>query len=210
MTTSATHIDDGFLYDAELIELTRLDAPSCEHLRFQVGGAQYSVKSLYPAYWTVGLIGRLRLESPQHRFAFHTYVDQRLRRAPELDDRRRHRWGWRIDERRFLIRAGLLPGQDGRVVRQNTKRLALALPSEFTDFCSSRGLTPASVLRAFIADLCEIHNWRNFPREDDYSSNGSDERLYANAYFQRCFGWVDDPEYQRSLKTKSNGHADAG
>jgi hypothetical protein len=206
MPTAAPVADDGFLYDAEL---TSIDAPG-ELLRFQVAGTEYTVKYPEPAYWEVGCVGRLRLESPRQRFAFHLYFDQRLRRAPEFDDPRGHQWGWRIDERHFLIRAGLIPGRDGQVVRQKTKRLVLQVPSEFIFFCTSRGLKPESILRAFIADLCEIHNWANCPREDDYGSNGSDERMYANAYFERCFGWVNDPEYRRSLKATATGATDVG
>jgi hypothetical protein len=195
------HDDEHYLYDAVL---TRIDAEAGV-LIFTVADSNHCVTYPHVTTWTVGTVGRLRLNTDSHGFAFHSYVDQRLRRGAGLDDLPRQQWGWRIGERRFRVRAGILPGQDGRVVRQHTTRVELHLPQEFIHYCAVRGLTPTSVLRAFIADLCELFNWVNCPREDDYSTNGSDERLYAEAYFQRCFGWVDDPEYRKSLQHKSNG-----
>jgi hypothetical protein len=46
-------------------------------------------------------------------------------------------------------------------------------------------VTPEIVLRGFIADLCGIINWHASPREDGYSSNGSDERRMAQDYYDR-------------------------
>jgi hypothetical protein len=206
MTTSPPISDDGFLYDAEL---TRVDN-DLKVLVFTVAGAQYTVTPSSLANWTVGQVGRLRLTTEDCDFAFHTYADPRLRRAPELDNARRHQWGWRIGEQRFCVQADVLPGRDGVVVRRDTKHVELELPREFLDFCAVRGLTPTGVLRSFIADLCELMNWVACPREDGYSSNGSDERLYANAYFQRTYGWVDDPEYRARVRAqgKANGLRD--
>jgi hypothetical protein len=201
-----TQEKDPYLYDAVL---TRIDA-AAGVLTFAAVDVEHTVT--YPhvvSWWTVGAVGRLRLSSDPNGFAFHTYVDQRLRRAPDLDDPKSHRWGWRIEERGFRVRAGLLPGQDGGVVRLDTTRLVLPLPREFIEYCTERGLKPASVLRAFVADLCGIMNWCVCPREDGYSSNGSDERLYAETYFQRCFGWVDDPEYRKTLKVSRKGRKHA-
>jgi hypothetical protein len=45
------------------------------------------------------------------------------------------------------------------------------------------------VLRGFVADLCDLQNPVARPREDGYSSNGSDERLLAQAYFERAYKW---------------------
>ena len=46
-------------------------------------------------------------------------------------------------------------------------------------------MEPETVLRGFIADLAEIMNWARNPREDGYSSNGSDERRMAREYYER-------------------------
>jgi len=195
---NTTPKDDQYLYDAVL---SRIDAEAGV-LTFTVAAAEHAVNYRPVATWTVGTVGRLRLSTDPRGFAFHAYVDQRLRRDPGLDDVRRQQWGWRIDERHFCVRSGVLPGQNGDVVRRDTQRLVLHLPREYLNYCADRGLKPATVLRAFIADLCELFDWNACPREDEYSTNGSDERLYAEAYFQRCFGWVDDPEYRKSLRAQ--------
>ncbi len=51
--------------------------------------------------------------------------------------------------------------------------------------CERDGVAPHTVLRGFIADLCSIMNWAKSPRDDGYSSNGSDERRMARAYYER-------------------------
>jgi hypothetical protein len=198
---NATHDDEQYLYDAVL---TRVNA-AAGVLTFNVDDANHRVSYPQVTTWAIGTVGRLRPSTDPRGFAFHSYVDQRLRRAPELDDPSQQHWGWRIGERRFFVRSGLLPGQNGEVVRRDTEQLVLDLPREYLNYCGDRGLTPAAVLRAFIADLCELFNWKASPREDGYSTNGSEERLFAEAYFQSCFGWMDDPEYQRGLQQRGNG-----
>jgi len=64
-------------------------------------------------------------------------------------------------------------------------RLTLELPAEFIALCAADGITPATVLRGFISDLAGIMNWSDNPRTDGYGSNGSDERNYAQAYYDR-------------------------
>lgn len=63
--------------------------------------------------------------------------------------------------------------------------ISIELPEEFIALCEEDGIKPETVLRGFIADLCEIMNWANNPREDGYSSNGSDERRMARDYYER-------------------------
>ena len=72
-------------------------------------------------------------------------------------------------------------------------RITLDLPPEFIALCEHDGIAPEFVLRGFIADLCEIISWQNAPRSDGYNSNGSDERSYARAYYDR----VGYPWWQR-------------
>ncbi len=66
-----------------------------------------------------------------------------------------------------------------------THTITLELPAEFIALCEEDGTDPQTVLRGFIADLCEIMNWASDPREDGYCSNGSDERMMARAYYER-------------------------
>ena len=64
-------------------------------------------------------------------------------------------------------------------------KLTLELPIEFIELCETDGVLPEIVLRGFIADLAGIMNWCANPRADGYSSNGSDERDLARAYYER-------------------------
>lgn len=63
--------------------------------------------------------------------------------------------------------------------------LTIALPSEMITLCDGDGVEPQVVLCGFIADLCGLLNWAKDPRPDGYSSNGSDERDHAEAYYER-------------------------
>ena len=66
-----------------------------------------------------------------------------------------------------------------------SKTVTIELPPEFVELCEADGVEPEIVLRGFIADLCEIRNYASAPREDGYSSNGSDERMMARQYYER-------------------------
>ena len=66
-----------------------------------------------------------------------------------------------------------------------SKRITIDLPEEFIQLCEEDGIEPETVLRGFIADLCQIVNWVTHPREDGYNSNGSDERRLACEYYER-------------------------
>lgn len=63
--------------------------------------------------------------------------------------------------------------------------ITIELPQEFIELCKQDKVEPETVLRGFIADLAEIMNWASDPREDGYSSNGSDERMKAREYYDR-------------------------
>ena len=64
-------------------------------------------------------------------------------------------------------------------------KLTIELPAEFAALCARDGVSPEIVLRGFIADLARIMNRVESPRADGYSSNGSDERDMARAYYER-------------------------
>jgi len=72
------------------------------------------------------------------------------------------------------------------------KRVSMNLPSEFLELCEARDLDPADVLKGFVADLCEIGAPRGIKASDRHVRencviNGSDERRYARAYFDRTY-----------------------
>lgn len=65
------------------------------------------------------------------------------------------------------------------------RKMTITFPVEFLELCNSDRTEPEIVLRGFIADLCGLISWASSPRADGYSSNGSDEREYAKAYYER-------------------------
>lgn len=91
-----------------------------------------------------------------------------------------------------------------------TRRLTLTLPEEFVILCQNHHTTPETVLRGFISDVAGIVSWAANPREDGYSSNGSDERDLAFAYFDRCgYGylkaWATNSEGERPNSEGTSG-----
>jgi hypothetical protein len=174
------------LYDAVLAEIDE----KAGVLVFNAAGTKHTICSSGTVWWKRGAVGHLRLPGERVPFSFYAYPDQRLRRLPTQDDPGRNLWGWRIDDRDFAAKAGIVPGRDGLVVTLDTETLVIDIPREFIDLCAKSKLQPKTVLRGFIADLCELMNWGYCPREDEYSSNGSDERRMARLYFERAYGWL--------------------
>ena len=122
---------------------------------------------------------------------FRPYMEQRLRRMPEYDTPTK--WAWWLDDGLFVgdgllfVKAGLVPGVDGNVIDDETEPVTLQVPPEFFDLCAEYELTPEEALRGFIADACGLMNYIANPREDGYSSNGSDERDMAAGYLERAY-----------------------
>jgi hypothetical protein len=74
------------------------------------------------------------------------------------------------------------------------RAVPLKLPAEFIALCRRDQVQPEDVLRGFIADLCELVSWASNPRTDGYASNGSDERQYAQDYYDRVgWPWIHKP-----------------
>ena len=61
---------------------------------------------------------------------------------------------------------------------QSSNELTLTLPTQFIALCRAHGVEPETVIRGFIADLCDL-------RTAEYHTNGSDERNLADAYYER-------------------------
>jgi hypothetical protein len=175
------------LYDAELIRIER----ACRLLVFRAASRVYVLPTANMTWWTLGTFGRLSLRKEPAEYTFRAYPDQRLRRIPALDDAAADMWAWTFTDtaRVVLVKAGLIPGQNGAVVPEDTRALGLGVPYEFVQFCARFSLRPADVLRGFIADLCSLHNVVSRPREDGYGSNGRDERMLARTYFECAYGW---------------------
>jgi len=157
-----------------------------EHSRSNVGRFGYIV----PAQ----PFGR---ELPAGACHFRHYIDQSLQRVPELDSHDRGTRddgpaldviGWRCDARPNGFRApvGIIPGEAGRFVPDETVAVTLRVPPEFVRECRRVQMTPQELLRSFAGDLAGIQNFVACPRADGYGSNGSDEREYAGAWLHRA------------------------
>lgn len=130
---------------------------------------------------------------------FREYLDQSLRRVPELDFFPDYVEssamalpviGWRCDAKPGGFRAplGIIPGKDGLFVPDETVAVTLRVPPEFLRECRRVQMSPEDLLRSFVGDLAGIQNYVACPRADRYGSGGSDERDYAEAWFQRSHG----------------------
>lgn len=146
----------------------------------------------------VGKVGMLRseylLDAPGFTTSFAAYPDQTLRRAPELDPTRRrglYVTGWRCAARPrgFLAPAGLIPGENGQFVESFTTTITLEVPEEFMRLAREHQSSADGLLRGFIADVCGLQSYVSCPRADGYTSNGSDERMLAQDWLERAYGW---------------------
>jgi hypothetical protein len=138
-------------------------------------------------------------ELPTGACYFRDYIDQSLRRVPELDSNDRATnddgrapevVGWRCDARPQGFRApvGILPGEAGHCVPDETVAVTLRVPPEFVRECRRVQMTPHELLCSFVGDLAGIQNFAAHPRADRYGSNGSDEREYADTWLDRAHG----------------------
>lgn len=124
---------------------------------------------------------------------FYGYIDQSLRRVPELDSDAPGSSapvGWYCDAEPQGFRApvGIIPGERGGFVPDETVSVTLRVPPEFVRECSRVRMTPEELLRSFVGDLAGIQNFVSCPRADSYGSSGSDERDYAQAWLDRAHG----------------------
>jgi len=158
------------------------------HSRRDVGRTGY----LVPAPWF-----RKDVPLPESSCYFRPYVDPSLRRVPELDcsvrtapgeGRAPEVAGWVCDSRPRGFRApmGLIPGENGRFISDETVSVTIRVPPEFVRECRRVQRSPEELLRSFVGDLAGIQNYVSCPRADGYGSNGSDEREYADAWLQRA------------------------
>lgn len=136
---------------------------------------------------------------PEGSCYFRPYIDQSLRRVPDLDHGcleanltggEPNVIGWYCDARPGGFRApvGLIPGEEGGFVPDNTQAVVLRLPPEFLRECQRVQMKPENLLRSFVADLAGIQNLAACPRADRYSSGGSDEREMASEWLERAHG----------------------
>lgn len=142
---------------------------------------------------------------------FRHYLDQSLRRVPELDDLRSTRFangkvpptvGWWCESKPtgFLAPPGLIPGDMGQFIPDETIAVTVRVPPEFVRECRGVQRSPEEVLHGFIGDLAGISNYVSAPRADQFGSNGSDERMYAEQWLNRAYGMDKVDVYELEAK----------
>ena len=190
MTTDATMSDtEQKFYDATI---KSIDTEAKQTVIVTADGQEKTFPAAYQ-FWKEGERGVLTITEDD--FRFWAYAHQRLRRWPEQDypgDEAKGYapfWSWKLDgsEERISCKPHFLPGKDGNYIEDETEPVEIPVPPEFFELCESRGLTPEQVLRGFIADVCGLQSFVVNPREDGFSSNGSDERMYAEQWFERAY-----------------------
>lgn len=150
------------------------------------------------------------VERPHGACYFRDYADQSLRRVPELDssdhgsdgERAVTVTGWSCDSypNGFRAPAGVIPGEHGQFVPDETVAVSVRVPPEFVRECRRVQMTPEEVLCSFVGDLAGIRNSLACPRADGFGSNGSDERDFAERWLERAHGMnaVDLDELENS------------
>ena len=132
-------------------------------------------------------------------YYFRAYLDQSLRRVPDLDAGARESGdegravavvGWCCDQQPNGFRApvGLIPGEGGGFVADETIAVTVRVPREFVRECHRVQMSPEELLRSFVGDLAGIQNGVVRPRADGLTSNGSDERDLADQWLERAHG----------------------
>lgn len=157
-------------------------------ITFEAAGRQHVFPLPTHNWCELGAVGRLDPRDGRN-FAFHVYPDSRLRRSPNNDNAAAGVWAWTIDEGDGIpfAKAKRIPGKHDRVLHDNTRPITLDVPLKFIEYCASHNRTAETVLRGFIADLCELQNYVTLPREDGYSSNRSDARMFAQQWFECAY-----------------------
>lgn len=166
--------------------------------------AQYCEKRLRASENGIGPIGLARLirrRTPGNRrsgtfYRFDAYCDQTLRRAFDLDDYEYldneynlNCIGWRNGKNPdgFLAPRGIIPGEDGRFVSDNTEKHLLALPFEFIELATRMKTDPINLLKTFIADTCNLQSTSELPRADGFSGRGNEALRKARDYLRTAW-----------------------
>jgi len=179
---------------------TRSSSASSAHaacLSFVPPSRVYVLPTANMTWWTLGTFGRLSLRKEPAEYTFRAYPDQRLRRIPALDDAAADMWAWTFTDtaRVVLVKAGLIPGQNGAVVPEDTRALGLGVPYEFVQFCARLACVQRTCCAALLPTYVRFTTSSRAPREDGYGSNGRDERMLARTYFEMRLRMARDVEY---------------
>lgn len=182
---------------------------------FECDGATHELLSAWPwggMFSDSGKIGYLHkgYGNPGNFILFTSYLDQSLRRAPQYDSAAANpslklTTGWVCDAKPGGFRApqGIIPGEGGRFISDETVPVTVRVPQELLRLCSRvQGMCPERLIEGFLADLLGLQSALACPRADGFCSNGSDERMLAQQWFDRTYGMIttDEGEFEDHLQ----------
>lgn len=165
------------LDEVEVVYCRKEDLDDRLVLRFRGGEMLEGVFDLGGWGLSTGMLGRLGVDG------FVPYVDQSLRRVPELDTEQA--LGWRCEAKPggFTAPRSVVPGRGGAFVPAG-EPLELRVPPEFAALCAAKAVSARQVLEAFMADVADLVHRDELPREDGLISG---ETGLAQSYFQRVW-----------------------
>ncbi|MGV8919322.1 MAG: hypothetical protein ACOH2R_16225 [Pseudomonas sp.] len=186
-------------FDARVVEVT-----SDGHVVLDHHGSLHKVRLADGQQIVTGQIGHaLCINRDLETFVFRPYVDQSLRRKPELDRSTKPtaqkirlsvygtEVGWMNSRHPKGFRAPLevTPGLDGEFEPIQCQLLRLDVPREFISFCRQFESTPEALLKGFIADTLQLQSCKEKPRADLYQLHASYAFDAVWAYLDRAYGW---------------------
>ncbi len=200
-------------YDTELLSVSITENDTQLTIRYQgkeitlqgdIANVAHCRKLLEGQDAETPLIGLVRLNQrkaagagrSRNEYRFDAYVDQTLRRAFDLDvyefTRETHNAnsiGWRNAKypEGFLAPKGIIPGHQGRFVSSSTQDVPVAVPLEFFELCTRMRSDPETILKAFIADVCNLSSSPELPRADGAMNHGADAKRKARDYLRQSW-----------------------
>lgn len=168
------------LDEAEVVYCRSQDLDERIGLRIRGGEVLEGVFDLDGRWVRPGTLGRLAVGG------FVPYADQTLRRVPDLDTETE--LGWRCEARPAGFRAprSLLPGKEGAFIPAG-ERLELRIPPEFAALCAAKVTSPREVLEAFMADVADLSESLEMPREDGLGAKITSAGATAQSYFDHAW-----------------------
>ena len=155
----------------------------------------------------IGLVSQVRMKTGNRSrtrgfYRFEAYPDQTLRRAFELDDydyfnegHNMNSIGWRnqTHPNGFLAARGIIPGSEGRFISDRTEFYSVNIPFEFVEIATRLQQDPVTLLKNFMADVCQLHSSKELPRADGFNSKGPEAEKKASEYLKLAYRLKKDP-----------------
>lgn len=150
----------------------------------------------------VNKIGSIQLSSNGQGFYFECYLDQSLRRKPELDIvapdmllNQPNKYsvntpsiGWcnQNNPEGFLVPLGIIP-HHGRFTADNAKQVSIKVPQELEEICAEYGISSETLFNDLIDNICNFSNSVFSPRADFRSCQDNFLHQLAIAYVRAVY-----------------------